>query len=412
MLEAVLDGDGLAGVAELAAAEAGRAQWRSSFRRAALSARVPRWRPRRSCINGLAEYAKARLADADASPPHPIAGEEPVIAGGEMVGMVLASWRPSRATSPTSPIDRERGAPRRRTRRNRRGRGHAMPARRPAQAPRQADLEELRAEPMPAAEATEQGRAARLRPERAAPITLVAQIEIDTAAPRGGAGRTASIEGSVAELADGRRVYAILPARGGRRRPRADPRAGGADRRAPARPRTRRGLVLLSRPRRAPPRLPRGRAGPRRDHPRAANRRGPRGRHRRKRRLPPSLPRPDLRPPRRSEASTTTPSSRSSATTRQYRSDLLGTLEEYLASDCNMNATARAIYAHRHTVAYRLDRVRELTRPRPRRYARTASGSASASRRTGSSPRPCRASARGERRTAGSRGAQRRPVNQ
>ena len=45
----------------------------------------------------------------------------------------------------------------------------------------------------------------------------------------------------------------------------------------------------------------------------------------------------------------------------QYRSDLLGTLEEYLASDCNMNATARAIYAHRHTVAYRLDRVRELT---------------------------------------------------
>jgi DNA-binding PucR family transcriptional regulator len=45
----------------------------------------------------------------------------------------------------------------------------------------------------------------------------------------------------------------------------------------------------------------------------------------------------------------------------QYRTDLLGTLEEYLTQDCNMNATARAIYAHRHTVAYRLDRVRELT---------------------------------------------------
>jgi sugar diacid utilization regulator len=45
----------------------------------------------------------------------------------------------------------------------------------------------------------------------------------------------------------------------------------------------------------------------------------------------------------------------------QYRTDLLGTLEEYLAQDCNMNATARAIFAHRHTVAYRLDRVRELT---------------------------------------------------
>jgi hypothetical protein len=46
---------------------------------------------------------------------------------------------------------------------------------------------------------------------------------------------------------------------------------------------------------------------------------------------------------------------------RQYRADLLGTVEAYLANDCNMNATARAIYAHRHTVAYRLDRVRELS---------------------------------------------------
>ena len=46
---------------------------------------------------------------------------------------------------------------------------------------------------------------------------------------------------------------------------------------------------------------------------------------------------------------------------RQYRSELLATLEAYLAQDCNMNATARAIIAHRHTVAYRLDRVRELT---------------------------------------------------
>ena len=31
------------------------------------------------------------------------------------------------------------------------------------------------------------------------------------------------------------------------------------------------------------------------------------------------------------------------------------------ANDCNVNATARVIYAHRHTVAYRLERVRELT---------------------------------------------------
>jgi sugar diacid utilization regulator len=45
----------------------------------------------------------------------------------------------------------------------------------------------------------------------------------------------------------------------------------------------------------------------------------------------------------------------------EYRTDLVGTLEAYLANDCNMNATARAIYAHRHTISYRLDRVRELT---------------------------------------------------
>ena len=45
----------------------------------------------------------------------------------------------------------------------------------------------------------------------------------------------------------------------------------------------------------------------------------------------------------------------------QYRTDLVGTLEAYLDQNCNMNATAAAIYAHRHTVAYRLDRVRELT---------------------------------------------------
>ena len=45
----------------------------------------------------------------------------------------------------------------------------------------------------------------------------------------------------------------------------------------------------------------------------------------------------------------------------QYATDLVGTLEAYLSHNCNMNATAAAIYAHRHTVAYRLDRVRELT---------------------------------------------------
>ena len=45
----------------------------------------------------------------------------------------------------------------------------------------------------------------------------------------------------------------------------------------------------------------------------------------------------------------------------QYSTDLIGTLESYLAHDCNMNQTAAAIHAHRHTVSYRLERIRELT---------------------------------------------------
>jgi PucR family transcriptional regulator, purine catabolism regulatory protein len=45
----------------------------------------------------------------------------------------------------------------------------------------------------------------------------------------------------------------------------------------------------------------------------------------------------------------------------QYSTDLLGTLSAYLDNNCNMAATAAAIHAHRHTIGYRLDRVKELT---------------------------------------------------
>jgi DNA-binding PucR family transcriptional regulator len=45
----------------------------------------------------------------------------------------------------------------------------------------------------------------------------------------------------------------------------------------------------------------------------------------------------------------------------QYSTDLVGTLEAYLRQNCNMNATAQEIHAHRHTVGYRLERVKELT---------------------------------------------------
>jgi hypothetical protein len=45
----------------------------------------------------------------------------------------------------------------------------------------------------------------------------------------------------------------------------------------------------------------------------------------------------------------------------QYRTDLLATLRAYLANNCNMNATAAAMLAHRHTVAYRLERIKQLS---------------------------------------------------
>ena len=36
-------------------------------------------------------------------------------------------------------------------------------------------------------------------------------------------------------------------------------------------------------------------------------------------------------------------------------------MEYYLGQNCNMNATAQAIHAHRHTVSYRLERVKDLS---------------------------------------------------
>ena len=52
----------------------------------------------------------------------------------------------------------------------------------------------------------------------------------------------------------------------------------------------------------------------------------------------------------------------------QNRTDLVRTLSAYLEANCNMNETAAAIYAHRHTVASRLERIRELTALDPTRY--------------------------------------------
>lgn len=52
----------------------------------------------------------------------------------------------------------------------------------------------------------------------------------------------------------------------------------------------------------------------------------------------------------------------------QYRTDLVGTLAAYLDHDGKLGAAAQALYAHRHTVAYRLERIRELSGLDPARY--------------------------------------------
>jgi sugar diacid utilization regulator len=44
----------------------------------------------------------------------------------------------------------------------------------------------------------------------------------------------------------------------------------------------------------------------------------------------------------------------------QYGTELVATLEAWFSYDCSTSATAAGIYVHRHTVAYRLDRVKEL----------------------------------------------------
>ena len=45
----------------------------------------------------------------------------------------------------------------------------------------------------------------------------------------------------------------------------------------------------------------------------------------------------------------------------QYRTGLVSTLETYLKLDGKVEATARELFAHRHTVRYRLERIKELT---------------------------------------------------
>src|ERR1700679_3484180 len=45
----------------------------------------------------------------------------------------------------------------------------------------------------------------------------------------------------------------------------------------------------------------------------------------------------------------------------QYETDLVQTLETFLDADSNGAGTAQRLFTHRHTIYYRLERVRELS---------------------------------------------------
>jgi sugar diacid utilization regulator len=350
MIEAVLDGEGLRGVAELAAAEAG-GPVAIVLPARGLAARAPG----EADLNGLAEYTRAKVADADPAPPQPIAHETSIEAGGEPVGLVLLLAQENEGEE-AALVDREGVL-----------RAAALAtlaevavadAREEAERRLRGGLiEELRTREVETAEAT--SKAARLGCDlgRGA-IALVA--EITSSSPSHATALVeGEYEGSLAELSDGR-LYAILPARGGDDAPERTLEAAG---RIAARLR-RHGVAAVSSFYPDPGELHRAI----REAVLVLDvvRREPRIAEALEQGIAASgvyrlLFRALISDPeevRTFYRDTVEPLVRYDI---QYRSDLLGTLEEYLASDCNMNATARAIYAHRHTVAYRLDRVKELT---------------------------------------------------
>ena len=353
MIEAVLDGEGLRGVAELAAAEAG-GPVAIVLPARGLAARAPG----DEHLNGLADYASAKVDGQEPAPPERIALEEQVTAGGEPVGLVLllADQDPDTEGKPTPLVDSADVL-----------RAAALAvlaevavsdAREEAESRLRGSLiEELRGGGLPASEVT--ARAAKLGCDLArGAVALVAELQ--TSRPSHAAALVeGSYDGAVAQLIEGR-LYAVLPARGGddapertlaeatrlahrlRRHGAAAPSSFYADPGDLHRALREAELVLdaISRDERIAEALDEGIAAS--------------GVYR-------LLFRALISDPEEVRSFYHDTVEPIVLYDRQYRSELLATLEEYLSRDCNMNATARAIYAHRHTVAYRLDRIRELT---------------------------------------------------
>jgi PucR family transcriptional regulator, purine catabolism regulatory protein len=102
MLEAVLEGDGLRGVAELASAEA-RGPVAIVLPARGLAATAPDGGE----LNGLAEYARARIEETEAETPPSVVSEEPVMAAGEKVGLVLLLGVSAGEEDDEPPVDRQ-----------------------------------------------------------------------------------------------------------------------------------------------------------------------------------------------------------------------------------------------------------------------------------------------------------------
>jgi hypothetical protein len=206
MIEAVLEGSGLQGVAELATSEAG-GPVAIVLPGRGLAARAPRGGE----LNGLLEYAKARVADMEAKTPQSIAPERSIEAGGQKLGMVLLLETASSGEEPPVHLDRDEVL--------RAASLAALAEVAVADARDEAEqrmrgglIVELRSREIDAAEVT--SKAARLGCDLArGAIALVARIE--SASPSHATALVeGEYEGSLAELAEGR-LYAILPARGG-----------------------------------------------------------------------------------------------------------------------------------------------------------------------------------------------------
>jgi sugar diacid utilization regulator len=345
MVEAVLRGDGLQGVAEIAAVEAGGPVAIVLPARGLVAAST-NGRP----MDGLVEYVRGRLRGEKGSPPEPVQLEQHVTAGGKQIGSVLLLGA-ERSTA----VDHDELL---RTAALASLAEVAVTDARDevAQELRGGLLEELRAGALDGAEVRR--RAARLGCDLVRGAVVLA-AEISTSKPRFAAALVESEwQGALAEPLQGR-LYAILPASGGDDAPERTQAAAAAICRK-LRPHGTAAcssfypdpgelhdamreaeLVLdaVSRDDRLAEVLQAGAGG---------------GVYR-------ILLRSLVSNPTEVRSFYEDTVAVIVGYDERYRTELLATLEAYLDQDCNMNATARTIYAHRHTVAYRLERIRELT---------------------------------------------------